>query len=439
LPNNDQLKIRAYLGALAQEEWRLENRGDLRGLIELRLRELNWTLARVARRLRDRLLPSADPNKAPRPAWKKVAPPPVAPEKPLSRPRLLLDITSTLRTGRNTGIQRVAREIARHGWMMGEGLPVAIHNGRLFVYYEHADVAETIEIGAGDIFVMLDATWNHLDEYLPVLAEVKAKGGRAVVCLYDILPILYPDAFPSYLVARFHDWLQKVVLPSDAIVADSRAAAESLRDYLAETDEPARVPPISWWRLGADFPADAAQSPSPLARRLAQGGPYFLSVGTVEPRKGYPIVLDALEKLWGEGLDVTYVLVGARGWGMRAFEKRLRGHAELGRRLFWLDRAGDADLALLYRHARAMILASVAEGFGLPIVEASHYETPVIATDIAVFHETAGDSVLYFDLLDPDSLAARMKEALAVKPLPPVIPAMSWRDSARQLLALARR
>jgi glycosyltransferase involved in cell wall biosynthesis len=434
----EQAKIRAYLSALGDNEHRYTNRDDFLGRVQLRLRELNWTLSRAARNLRDRIAPVADPDKAPRPAWKNVAAPAIEPEKPIGRPRLLLDVTSTLRSGRNTGIQRVAREIAREGWAMGEGIPVAIHNGRLFTYYPARELGETIEIDSGDVFVMLDATWNHLDEYLSILEAVKAKGGRSIVCLYDILPLLYPDAFPSYLVTRFENWLTKVVLESDGVIADSRAAAMSLLDHLSEIGRTAPALPIGWWRLGANFPVESTKAASGLAARIAQGNPYFVSVGTVEPRKGYTIVLDALERLWAEGVDATYVLIGARGWGMQAFERRLKKHPEFGRRLFWLDRASDADLALLYRNARAMILASVAEGFGLPIVEAARYGTPVIATDIEVFHEVGGDSAQYFDLLDRDSLAARMAAALNERPPPPVIATTSWRESAEELLARAR-
>lgn len=438
LTKAQQLKIRAYLRALAEEEHAFQNPGGVLGLVRLRLRELNWTLSRAARNLREAVFPGADPEKAPYPAWKKDLPPVVIPEKPLACPRLLLDFTNTLRSGRNTGIQRVAREIAKAGWAMGEGIPVAIHNGRLFAFYGHPTLGETIEIERGDTFVMLDASWNNLDEYPAILDAIKAKGGRSIVCLYDILPLLYPDAFPSYLVTRFRNWLDRIVRQSDGVVADSRDAAQSLRDYLVE--ETGREPtfPIGWWRLGADFPVAARESASTAARDLAEGRTYFVSIGTVEPRKGYTIVLEAFEKLWRDGVDVTYVLVGARGWGMSAFERRLRRHPEFNRRLFWLDRASDADLQLLYRHARAMILASVAEGFGLPIVESAHYGTAVIATDIDVFHETAGDSAQYFDLLSSDSLAERMKAALLETPLPPNLPTTSWRDSATELLMRIR-
>lgn len=373
----------------------------------------------------------------PQPVW---APERLVPENlPVRRPRLLLDMTGTLRSGKNTGIQRVVREIARNGWMMGEGIPVAIHDGEVRACYWAPGFAETLEIEAGDIFLMLDTVWNHLDEYLPLLDEMRRRGASLIVCLHDILPITYPDAFPPELVERFARWVSEVVLKSDGVIANSQSTAESLRNYLADGGPSTPTLPIGWWRLGDDFSCDGGGDASPLADRIAYGGkPYFLGVGTIEPRKGYPVVLDAMETLWAEGVDAAYVIVGSKGWGMSQFERRIERHVELDRRLFWLSNASDADLTLLYRNARAMILASFAEGFGLPIVEAAHYRTPVIATDIPVFREAAGDSARYFRLLDSDSLSRAIRAAFEEKLRAPALTPVSWRDSATQLLDMAR-
>ncbi len=432
--NTDEATIRAYLDTLAEREAALESKG-LRKFIGLKAKEFYWTVSRLLGKLRAKLFPSSPGGP---PTWTRAAAD-VFPEKLLStRPRLLFDMTSALRSGKNTGIQRVVREIARHGFEMGLCLPVAIHEGALHAYYSHPWAPETIGIEEGDVFVMLDASWNHLDEYPPIVDQVKAKGGAAIICLYDILPILYPAAFTPPIAHRFQEWMQKLVLASDGVIAISRTTAESLRDYLIATGQGRHGFPIGWWRLGDNFSSSETADPSRRAQRLAQGRPYFLSVGTIEPRKGHPIVLDAMERLWAEGLDAAYVIVGGRGWGMRHFERRMARHPEFGKRLFWLADASDADLVLLYRHARAMVLASVAEGFGLPIVEAARYGTPVIATDIPVFREAAGGSATYFPLLNSDALATRMKQALIEKPHPPAVAPISWRDSAAQLEAMAR-
>lgn len=437
-------RIGAYLDALAAldraEEARLsQGWRRIAQFVKLRAMELYWTTSRACRNAEAALFPAMVERRNRYPAWRDVDAPTVAGAAPLATsPRILVDMTSTLRSGKKTGIQRVVREIARNAWESGAGLPVAIHRGRLFTYFRHPEMPETVEVAKGDVFLMLDATWNHTDEYLPILEAVKEQGGRNIACLYDILPLIYPSAFPPALNWRFEEWLSKIVLRSDGVVADSHAAAESLRDFLAVHGRAASGLPLGWWRLGADFSGAAAGVASQQAQRIAAGRPFFLGVGTVEPRKGYPVALDAMETIWAEGRDVAYVIVGGRGWAMRVFERRVRNHPEFNKRLFWLQQAGDADLALLYRSARALVLASVAEGFGLPIVEAANHGTPVIATDIDVFREVAGESAAYFELLDPSSLAARMREALREKRAAPIVAPTSWRDSAAQLLTIAR-
>jgi alpha-1,2-rhamnosyltransferase len=92
----------------------------------------------------------------------------------------------------------------------------------------------------------------------------------------------------------------------------------------------------------------------------------------------------------------------------------------------------------LYGKARALVIASVAEGFGLPIVEAARHGAAVIATDLPVFREAAGGGAHYFRLLDSDSLAEQMRAALIEKPSPPSVSRISWRESAANLFRRAR-
>jgi glycosyltransferase involved in cell wall biosynthesis len=431
--------VSVYLDSLT----RLELRDDPSS----RLLELYWTLSRILGRARKPLVSSwlgdeqslAVMIKGP-PAWRQAEAPSSARAPLRERPRLLIDMTSTLRSGKNTGIQRVVREIAFQGQAMGEGVAVAIHDGELLPYYRDLAAPGAVAIEPGDIFLMLDATWNHVAEYLPIIKAVKAGGGATIVGLHDILPLSYPAAFPPPIVRCMQEWMEKVVLTSDGVIAVSRAAAQNLRDFLSECGRGPPAFPIGWWRLGDDFSCAEGAQASPLARSIAASDrPYFLGVGTVEPRKGYPVVIDALEKLWADGVDATYVIVGSPGWGMRQFTQRVEGHKAFNRHLFWLKNASDADLILLYRSARALVLASVAEGFGLPIVEAAYHGTPVIATDIPVFREVAGESAEYFPPLDSDCLAEKIRTALNEKPRPPAIAHVSWRESAIQLFSLARR
>ncbi len=359
---------------------------------------------------------------------------------PAARNRLLIDMTATHRFPGHTGVQRVVREIARACVESGAGVPVFIEEGRLYSHFKHPALPDAIDLQQGDKLLLLDSGWGFYEEYPPLLAAVRKAGGEAIGCLYDLIPLRYPAATAVKNSGPFIHWFEDVLLRCDAIVCISQSVAQDFVNYLREKR---LAPPlnmrIGWWPLGADFRAAAQTSPSPVAHEIASAPtPFFMSVGTLEPRKAYSIALDAFEKLWAEGCDARYVIVGRPGWNTRALQRRVREHAEFGRRLFWLRDASDADLFHLYPRARALIFPSFTEGFGMPLVEAAHHGVRVIASDIPVFREVGGDGAVYFDLLDSQSLAARVKEALASsrEVTPPAV--VSWAKSAARLAAIMR-
>ena len=123
--------------------------------------------------------------------------------------------------------------------------------------------------------------------------------------------------------------------------------------------------------------------------------PSFLMVGTVEPRKGHRQALAAIEKLWATGRYQS------RDHRQEGVEDRRSGEADQNapkhnNRLFWLQGVSDEMLDHVYRSAHALLAASEGEGFGLPLIEAAHYGLPIIARDIPVFREVAGEHAYYF-------------------------------------------
>jgi alpha-1,2-rhamnosyltransferase len=397
-----------------------------------RLRELYWTISRLAGNVR------AFFSGAKAGGRQRVFSGVIRPQQ--ESPRIFIDATDLLSTGKGTGIQRVVREIARNAGELGLALPVSIEGGRLVAATDLPGAPARIDYRAGDILLLLDAGWNRLDDYPRLLSEFRQSGGVVVACLYDLFPLLYPPLYTRGLVANFQVWTDQVLLQSDAIVAISHSVADSFAAHVKSIKRKPRAGMrLGWWRLGADFVADSGKGASPRVAELAARAPYFLSVGTLEMRKGYPVALAAFERLWAEGLDANYVIVGRPGWNAAAFEERLRRHAQMGKRLHWLSDSDDADLSFLYRNAKAVILATFAEGFGLPLAEAAQFGAPVIASDLAVFHEVGGEDVRYFSLLDPEGLAARVREAFGEARPTRQIPTPSWRDSTIELMEMLRK
>jgi glycosyltransferase involved in cell wall biosynthesis len=216
--------------------------------------------------------------------------------------------------------------------------------------------------------------------------------------------------------------------------------AKTLMDYFAAHPELAKPGlRVGWWPLGADFHPQCATPSSKQAVNLAANAtPFFLSVGTLEMRKAHWVALRAFDRLWEAGVDVRYVVVGQQGGGSHALASSFKQHREYGKRLIWLDRANDADLLHYYRSARALIAPSIVEGFSLPIVEALQNRLPVIASDIAVFHEIGGASLNYFRPMDDESLAHHIAAALENRSIRPTARMISWRQSADCLIDLIR-
>ncbi len=297
-----------------------------------------------------------------------------------------------------------------------------------------------LTIEPGDILFLFDWMADEPATFIRLMKAAAEKGARVVLGLHDILPFIYPGLFSPDVPAALRALVDTGVSLADGIVTVSRSSADDIRAFIIEAGLPFRPGlGIGWNHLGADFQNGAAAGEvDPKLAGLFQSAPVFLMVGTVEPRKGHRTALAAFDKLWRDGADIRYLIVGGMYWSGRSIGEEIRAHPEFGRRLFWFDEAGDADLAYVYRHAASLIFASLSEGFGLPLVEAAKYGLPIIASDIAVFREIAGDGASYFEALGADSLAARIRESMAGKRIPPSFPVRTWHESALDLFALLR-
>jgi len=238
-------------------------------------------------------------------------------------------------------------------------------------------------------------------------------------------------------------WLNAIT-KYDGAVCISKAVADELSSWVKENCPPRQRPfMIGWFHLGADvdnssptkgLPADADTVLDRLRSRNS-----FLMVGTLEPRKGHAQVLEAFERLWQSGSDVNLVIVGNQGWLVENLVNHLRAHPELNKRLFWLEGISDEYLEKVYAASTCLIAASFGEGFGLPLIEAAQHKLPIIARDIPVFREVAGEYAYYFDGESPDVLAQSIKTWLTLyvadqHPNSNDMPRLTWKQSASELL-----
>ncbi|MCB1785184.1 MAG: glycosyltransferase [Gammaproteobacteria bacterium] len=335
------------------------------------------------------------------------------------RPRILIDVSTIAWHDFHTGIQRVTRELAAYylrnppagfrvelvRWV-GDTLYLAQGFATQLLGLEAAPKNDApAEPVAGDAYLTFEWAPPLVKQVDDVLRQMRQSGVRLYFTVHDLLPLDLPHCFPDGYQRDMREWFERISRLAHGITCVSRVVADDVRARLPSDAEPW----VEHFHLGADFSTTQSQlrwsERARLSRLRSVAGPVWLMVGTLEPRKGHEQVLDAMQLLWDAGTDAHLVIVGKHGWNVDELASRLRRHPESGRRLHWFNKAGDAMLGWLYARCDAVVAASLAEGFGLPLVEAALHKKPVIARDIPVFREVAGSHARYFRAQKPEQLA----------------------------------
>ncbi len=219
-----------------------------------------------------------------------------------------------------------------------------------------------------------------------VMRAVRAAGLRITVLVHDTIPLDHPQYCRPDTIEGFRAKMRVVALYADLVVHTSRDARARTEAQLATLG---RVPPGVVANLGVPVPV-----PDDTAVGVA---PYFVALGTIEPRKNHALLLEVWERL-GPAAPMLYVL-GARGWATPAVFARLEALVRLGR-VREMPGLADGAVAGLIAGAQALLFPSHAEGFGLPALEAAALGTPVISADLAVVRELLGNNAVYLDVTD---------------------------------------
>jgi glycosyltransferase involved in cell wall biosynthesis len=223
-----------------------------------------------------------------------------------------------------------------------------------------------------------------------------ALGARNVVMIYDAAALRHPEVY-----GRFYAGYQRRLLPvlgrrAALVITSSEFSKRELVELLGLA--PARVAVLP---LGVDERFSPAADSAASRERLGLERPYALAVGTASARKNLHVLGEAAERLERAGAELV-VAGSGRGY--------LRGgEAVPGRRLGYVD---DALLPGLYAGARALVLPSLHEGFGLPALEAMASGTPVVAAARGALPETCGDAALLVEP-EPGAIADTLERAMS--------------------------
>ncbi len=292
--------------------------------------------------------------------------------------------------------------------------------------------------GKGDVLILLDSSWMY-----PIWPAVKkAKGNGAVVGLvvYDIIPLTHPDFFPSAIVNRFNDWFKQALEHVDFFIGISETVQNELQTYLRQNHPSYQANGrIGFFTLGCTLDNISENKlVGSKSKELFKKSDIYIAVGTIEARKNHKYLLDAFDLVWKECSDSILCIIGKMGWLSEAVIKRIEKHSLFKKNLFMFNNVSDTELDHYYRHSRALIYPSSAEGFGLPIVEALYYGLPVLASDIPIHREVGKEFCTYFDINNPACLAKIVIDIEKTGKMPQVRSSKehkltTWKDSCRGL------
>ncbi|MEJ7933102.1 glycosyltransferase family 1 protein [Sphingobium sp. AN558] len=242
--------------------------------------------------------------------------------------------------------------------------------------------------------VYLQVSPHHLDDPQQVGAILRAEGAKFVTLVHDVIPLSHPEFARPQGAEEHRRRVRTIDAYATGIIGNSQTTIDALAPHMQNGLAGRSVRVI---HFGAD-PVDIFGT-----RGLAvPSRPYFVYISTIEPRKNHLLLLNVWRRLiqrLGDDAPVL-MLIGRRGWenenvvDMLERAEALRGHViEAGE-------VSDNEMQELVSHARAMLMPSFEEGFGMPVVEALAAGIPVICSDILAHREVGGDAPDYLDPLD---------------------------------------
>jgi glycosyltransferase involved in cell wall biosynthesis len=263
---------------------------------------------------------------------------------------------------------------------------------------------------------------------------------QVVVTIHDVVPWTHPETLTPHGVRWHKAMAKRASRYADAVVVPTHAVAEELSAYLDFGD---RVRVIGGAVASTlELPAD----PDARAAELGLPPHFLLTVGTLEPRKGLAPLIQALAR--PETHDLPLLVVGPQGWGDLDLARVAHEAGVAPGRVRSLGFLSDTDLALVLQRATLFVHPSLAEGFGLPIIEAFSFGTPVIHSDAPALVEVGASAAAVVERADavgyPARLAAAVGRLLGDGQLRERYSiagrdrarAFSWRDSAERVWQL---
>jgi alpha-1,3-rhamnosyl/mannosyltransferase len=225
---------------------------------------------------------------------------------------------------------------------------------------------------------------------------------RQVVTIHDIsfLRLFGSGCWDLASDIYMKEAFQKTLDTTDIILTVSQFTKDEVVDVSGFPAEKIIVAPLgSQWVL---WNKPLVEDENIITDNGLENGKYFLSVGTLSPRKNFETLINAFVEFNKTTPGSKLVIAGRDGWQTESIKQHIENHKDC---VVWLQGTNDAQLRTLYRHACALVLVSLYEGFGLPLLEAMQCDTPVCCSNTTSLVETVGNAGLTVPPEDTDAIA----------------------------------
>lgn len=281
---------------------------------------------------------------------------------------------------------------------------------------------KTIDPGSTQVLILPDAYWTRRDIWKTVQAH-RSAGALIATIVYDLIPLTHPQFVGSKRSQKFKNYLDQVIRYSDTIVAISETVAQDVRNYIADQPDTSQLcRDIRSFVLGAELSIPSSDSTHgsirPIINSLfdtAYKNPPYLMVASFDPRKNHQQALDAFDLLWKTQPELNLCFAGRTGSMCGELMKRIENHPKFERGLWVFHDLSDIELHYAYERCSGVLLPSIVEGFGLPIVESLWHGRKTFASDTPIHREVGGKHCEYFQLHNPEDLANCVRSWEAIR------------------------
>jgi len=258
-----------------------------------------------------------------------------------------------------------------------------------------------------------------------------------VISIMDLSYLHFPEMFRKQDLYQLKNWTAYSVRKAAKIITISKASMDDIIRYYKVLPE----------KIVVAYPALMTNikykiNIKKIKEKYKIGGDYILSVGTLQPRKNYPRLIEAFSKLIldSQYKDLILVIVGKKGW---MWEETVEAPKKFGveDKVKFLDYVPDEDLPSLYKGAKCFVLVSLYEGFGIPALEAMSFGCPVVVSNISSLPEVVGEAGILVDPYNIGDITEGIKKAIKNKDKLiekgyKQASKFSWEKTARKVLAV---